>query len=86
MNDLFDRHVDHHVSIRVKISCDRCDDRQHVLIKHAENLPVMYERFPPLWVKTIDGGADVGGRRCLRNDAAFWLMTQAWAFISGDSL
>ena len=72
MNDLFDRHVDHHVSIRVKIPCDRCDDRQHVLIKHAEksagHVRAVSRRCG---VKTIDGGADVGGRRCLRNDVAF---------------
>ena len=46
--------------------------QQHVLIKHAEksagHVRAVSRRCG---VKTIDGGADVGGRRCLRNDAAF---------------
>ena len=37
MYDLFNGHMNHHVSIRIEISCDRRNDGQHVFIK-----PVSY--------------------------------------------
>ena len=72
MYDLFDGHMDHHVSIRIEISCDRRNDGQHVFIKHAEKSAGHIRAVSRHGgIKTIDGGADMGGwgmspqRRCL---------------------
>ena len=72
MYDLFDGHVDHYVSIRIEISRDRRYDGQHVFIKHAEK-SAGHIRAVSCYggIKTIDGGADMGGWGGLRNNAAF---------------
>ena len=72
MYDLFDGHMDHHVSIRIEISRDRRNDGQHVFIKHAEKSAGHIRAVSRHGgIKIIDGGADMGGWGSLRNNAAF---------------
>ena len=72
MYDLFDGHMDHYITICIEVARDRRNDGQHPLIKHAEKSAGHIRAVSRHGgIKTIDGGADMGGWGSLRNDAAF---------------
>ena len=72
MYDLFDGHMDHHVTIRIEVARDRRNDGQHLLIEHAKKAAGHIRAVSRYGgIKPIDGGADMGGWDSLRNNAAF---------------